>query len=99
MKDAEDLQEYMLSLLDGSDPAVRAFLPRLMERWYAIGGKPPPNAKVSKLPPGGCLFYLLHLLSLFVCLFGFLCILKCVCHFISDSVSLSACVSTFYLSL
>ena len=56
MKDAEDLQEYMLSLLDGSDPAVRAFLPRLMERWYAIGGKPPPNAKVSKLPPGGCLF-------------------------------------------
>lgn len=70
MKDAEDLQEYMLSLLDGSDPAVRAFLPRLMERWYAIGGKPPPNAKVSKLPPGGGLFVynLLHLLSVSVCL-------------------------------
>ena len=49
MGDAEDLQQYMLSLLDGSDPAVREFIPRLMERWYAMGGKPPPNATVWHL--------------------------------------------------
>ncbi|KAK7486815.1 hypothetical protein BaRGS_00021962 [Batillaria attramentaria] len=44
MEDAADLEEYMLGLLDGTDPAVRSFLPELMERWHASGGKPPPNA-------------------------------------------------------
>ncbi|XP_076443607.1 activating signal cointegrator 1-like isoform X2 [Babylonia areolata] len=48
MEDAEDLQEYMLNLLDGSDPAVQAFLPRLMDRWCALGGRPPPNVTVYK---------------------------------------------------
>ena len=49
IQDAEDLQDYMLDLLDGSDPTVRAFLPCLMEKWYATGDKPRPIAKVSSL--------------------------------------------------
>ncbi|KAL8561300.1 hypothetical protein ACOMHN_047155 [Nucella lapillus] len=48
MEDAEDLHEYMLNLLDGTDPAVQAFLSCLMDRWCAFGGRPPPNATVYK---------------------------------------------------
>ncbi|KAK7116658.1 activating signal cointegrator 1-like isoform X2 [Littorina saxatilis] len=48
MEDAEDLQEYMFSLLGTSDSAVQDFIPRLLERWHTISGKPPPNAKVYR---------------------------------------------------
>ncbi|XP_025078009.1 activating signal cointegrator 1-like isoform X2 [Pomacea canaliculata] len=37
MTDAEDLKDYMLSLLDGSDPAVQKFIPQLITRWQAFG--------------------------------------------------------------
>ena len=47
MEDADDLQEYMFSLLDGADPAVRTFIPRLIEKWSTLGGKTIPDVKVS----------------------------------------------------
>lgn len=33
IENAEDLEEYMLELLDGSDPLVHKFIHELLEKW------------------------------------------------------------------
>lgn len=43
---AGEIQEYMLELLDGSDPRVRTFISQLIQKWRPQE-KPPDNITVS----------------------------------------------------
>lgn len=44
--DAGEIQEYMLELLDGSDPRVMTFISQLIKKWRPAE-KPPDNMTVS----------------------------------------------------